>query len=148
MAGTGAFALPVIGVTMKYLKGASALAAVARVGMTELQLVNRAANYANKYVKFTKNAGVTGTLKHTAAKRYLHLYQLRSGKSGLSLESNYFNNNALLGTGNRGFLDVVNHRTKTIYDFKFGDAFMSNDQYLKYSRNFKGYTIEVIDNIK
>lgn len=107
--------------------------------MSELQLVQRAATYANKYVPFTTNAGVTGTLKHSAAKRYLHLYQLRTGQSGLSLGSNYFN-----GPAGRGFLDVVNHNSKMIYDFKFGDAFMSNSQFLKYSNSFPGYGIQII----
>jgi hypothetical protein len=112
--------------------------------MSELQIVQRAATYADDYVKFTNSAGVTGTLKHNAAKRYLHLYQLRTGTSGLSLGSNYFNNNALYGAGNRGFLDVVNHGTITIYDFKFGGATWGPGQFLKYQRNFPGYNILMI----
>lgn len=56
-----------------------------------------------------------------------------------SLGSNYFN-----GPAGKGFLDAVNHSTKTIYDFKFGGAFMSNSQYLKYSNSFPGYRIQII----
>jgi len=61
------------------------------------------------------------------------------GDSGLSLGSNYFK-----GPAGRGFLDVVNHKTMTIYDFKFGNAMMSNSQFLKYSNSFPGYSIQVI----
>ena len=112
--------------------------------MTEKQLVQRAATYADGFVPFTTSPAVTGTLKHVAAKRYLHLLQLRTGQGGLSLGSNYFNNNSILGAGNRGYLDVVNHNTKMIYDFKFGDAIMNNAQRSLYSRNFPGYGIQVI----
>ncbi|MCK6612493.1 MAG: hypothetical protein L6Q78_15815 [Bacteroidia bacterium] len=74
----------------------------AKTGLTNPQLVQRAASFADDFVPFTKNAGVTGTLKHQAANRYLHLYQLRNGQRGLSTNV-YFNN----GVGNRGFLDVL-----------------------------------------
>jgi hypothetical protein len=57
----------------------------------------------------------------------------------LSLGRNYFN-----GPAGKGFFDAVNHSTKTIYDFKFGNAFMSDSQFLKYSNSFPGYGIQVI----
>lgn len=71
-------------------------------------------------------------------------YQSIYGDRGLSVGSNYFNNNALYGLGNRGFLDVINHTTMMIYDFKFGNAVMGNAQYLKYSNYFPGYQIQII----
>ena len=110
---------------------------VAKGRMTEMQLVTRAAQKAEAAIGGTGN--VAGTLKHTYAKNLLSRYQSRFG-GNLSLGSNYFNN----GIGNRGFLDVVNHSTKTIYDFKFGGAVMNNAQFLKYSRNFEGYGIHII----
>lgn len=94
--------------------------------MTEIQLVTRAAQKAEAIEGI---GSVAGTLKHTYAKNLLRRYQSRFG-GDLSLSSNYFNN----GIGNRGFLDVVNHSTKTIYDFKFGGAVMHNTQFLKYSK--------------
>jgi hypothetical protein len=107
-----------------------------------LQLVTKAAQKAEAAIG--GSGGVAGTLKHPYAKNLLSRYQSIYEDRGLSLGSNYFNNNALYGPGNRGFLDVVNHNTKMIYDFKFGNAFMSNGQYLKYSNNFSGYRIQVI----
>jgi hypothetical protein len=56
------------------------------------------------------------------------------------LEFNQYFNKA---TG-RGFLDIVNHKTMTIYDYKFGSAVMGNAQYLKYSNSFPGYGIQII----
>ena len=106
-----------------------------------MQLVTKAAQKAEAAIGGTGN--VAGTLKHTYAKNLLSRYQIRFG-GDLSLSSNYFNNNALLGAGNKGFLDVVNHTTKTIYDFKFGSAVMNNTQFLKYSRNYPGYGITII----
>jgi hypothetical protein len=115
---------------------------VAKSGMSDLQLVTRAAENAEATIR--RSGGVAGTLKHTYAKNLVSRYQSIYGDRGFSLGSNYFNNNALRGLGNKGFLDVVNHKTNVIYDFKFGDAFMSNSQYLKYSNNFPGYRIEII----
>ena len=107
--------------------------------LTEKQLVQTAATFADGYVPFTTNAGVTGTLKHTAANRFLHLYQLRNGSRGLGTNF-YFNN----GVGNRGFLDVINSTNKTIYDFKFGNATWRTGQLEKYQRNFRGFNIQMI----
>jgi RHS repeat-associated protein len=113
------------------------VAEAATGGMSESQLITRAAQKAEAAIGGTGN--VAGTLKHTYAKNLLSRYQSMFG-GDLSLGSNYFNK----GIGNRGFLDVVNHSTKTIYDFKFGNAVMSNSQFLKYSRNFEGYGIQII----
>jgi len=46
----------------------------------------------------------------------------------------YFNNNSDLGTGNKGFLDVINNDTKSIYDFKFGDADWGKDKLEKHQK--------------
>lgn len=48
------------------------------------------------------------------------------------------------GPAGKGFLGVVNYKTMTIYDFKYGNAVMSNRQFLKYSNSFPGYSIQVI----
>ena len=109
----------------------------AKGGMSELQLVTRAAQKAEAAIG--GRGGVAGTLKHTYAKNLLSRYQSIFGDRGLSLGSNYFN-----GPAGRGFLDVVNHNTKMIYDFKFGNAVMSSNQYLKYSNSFPGYGIQII----
>ena len=108
----------------------------AKGGMTELQSVTKAAQKAEAAIG--GSGGVAGTLKHTYAKNLLSRYQSMYG-GNLSLGSNYFN-----GPAGRGFLDAVNHSTKTIYDFKFGNAFMSNSQFLKYSNSFPGYGIQII----
>ena len=125
--------------------GASAVVSedvAVNTGMTDLQLVTRAAQKAEAAIG--GKGGVAGTLKHTYAKNLLSRYQSIYGDRGFSLGSNYFNNNALYGPGNKGFLDIINKQTMTIYDFKFGNAVMSNAQYLKYSNNFPGYSIQII----
>ena len=114
-----------------------ALRGAAKGGMTELNLVTKAAQKAEAAIG--GSGGVAGTLKHTYAKNLLSRYQSIYGDRGLNLGSNYFN-----GPAGKGFLDVVNHNTRMIYDFKFGKAFMSNAQYLKYSNSFPGYGIQVI----
>jgi hypothetical protein len=106
-------------------------------GMSELQLVTRAAQKAETAIGGT--GGVAGTLKHSYSKNLLSRYQSIYGDRGLSLGSNYFN-----GPAGKGFLDVVNHNTMMIYDFKFGKAAMSNSQFLKYSTSFPGYGIRII----
>jgi len=109
--------------------------------MTDLQLVTRAAQKAE-----TANGGTerfAGTAKHTYANNLLSRYQSIYGNRGLEFNQ-YFNNNTLIGLDNRGFLDGVNRQTMTIYDYKFGNAVMSNSQFLKYSRNFEGYSIQII----
>ncbi|MDD2315476.1 MAG: hypothetical protein PHX12_11530, partial [Proteiniphilum sp.] len=80
-----------------------------------------------------------GTAKHTYANNLLSRYQSIYGNRGLQF-NHYFNN----GVGNRGFLDVVDHGSRTIFDYKFGNAVMGSGQYLKYSRNFPGYSIQII----
>nr|WP_314555928.1 RHS repeat-associated core domain-containing protein [uncultured Capnocytophaga sp.] len=106
----------------------------------EEKLIQRSAIFADDFVPFTKNDGVTGTLKHQAASTLLKRYQNIYGDRGLRF-GEYFNNNKILGLGNRGFLDVVNHKTMNIYDFKFGGADWRKGQFEKYQRNYKGYKI-------
>jgi hypothetical protein len=108
----------------------------AKGGMSEVQLLTRVAQKAEAAIGGTGR--FAGTAKHTYAKNLLNRYQSRFG-GDLSLGSNYIN-----GPTGRGFLDVVNHQTKTIYDFKFGSAVMCNSQFLKYSNSFPGYGIQII----
>jgi hypothetical protein len=60
------------------------------------------------------------------------------GNIGLQFNQ-YFN-----GPAGTGFLNVVSHKTVTIYDYKFGNAVMSNSQFLIYSNSFPGYSIQII----
>ena len=108
--------------------------------ITDLELVKRAASFADDYVPFTKNSGVTGTLKHSAANKLLQRYQNIYGDRGLEFNK-YFNNNSKYGLGNKGFLDVINFNKKVIYDYKFGGADWRPGQYEKYIRNFEGFKI-------
>ncbi|MGX5687417.1 DUF6443 domain-containing protein [Arcticibacter tournemirensis] len=108
----------------------------AKTGMTDLQLVTRAAQKAETAIGGTGR--FAGTAKHTYANNLLSRYQSIYGNSGLQFNQ-YFN-----GPAGRGFLDVVNHRTMTIYDYKFGSAVMGNSQFLKYSNSFPGYGIQII----
>ncbi len=93
-----------------------------------------------KLLSFRQCTGGTGrfagTAKHIYAKELLIRHKRIFGNN-LNLGSNYFNN----GVGNRGFLDVVNHESKIIYDFKFGNATWGPGQLSKYQRNFPGYDI-------
>jgi RHS repeat-associated protein len=113
----------------------------AKGGMTDLQLVTRAAQKAETAIG--GSGRFAGTAKHTYANDLLSRYQSIYGSRGLEFNQ-YFNNNALYGSGNRGFLDVINRQTMTIYDYKFGNAVMGNSQFMKYSNNFPGYSIQVI----
>ncbi len=72
----------------------------AKGGMTDLQLVTRAAQKAETAIGDT--GGVAGTAKHQYASALLNRYQSIYGSRGLSTNV-YFNN----GVGNRGFLDVL-----------------------------------------
>lgn len=108
----------------------------AKTGMTDLQLVTRAAQKAETAIGGTGR--FAGTAKHTYANNLLNRYQSIYGNRGLQFNQ-YFN-----GPAGKGFLDVVNHRTTTIYDYKFGSAVMSNSQFLKYSNSFPGYGIQII----
>nr|WP_197718721.1 RHS repeat-associated core domain-containing protein [Pedobacter schmidteae] len=108
----------------------------AKTGMTDLQLVTRAAQKAESAIGGTGR--FAGTAKHTYANNLLNRYQSIYGSRGLEFNQ-YFNK----ATG-RGFLDVVNHKTMMIYDYKFGSAVMGNAQYLKYSNSFPGYGIQII----
>lgn len=110
-------------------------------GLTDRELVTKAAQKAENAIGGKgRFAGIT---KHTYANNLLSRYQNIYGYRGFEFNY-YFNNEALLGANNKGFLDVINIQTMTIYDYKFGSAVMSNSQFLKYSRNFVGYSIQVI----
>lgn len=109
----------------------------AKGGLSTTQLVQKSATLAERAVGGTGR--FAGTAKHTYANNLLSRYQSIYGSRGLQF-NNYFNN----GVGNRGFLDVVNHGSKTIYDFKFGSATWRSGQLLKYQRNFPGYNIQII----
>lgn len=108
----------------------------AKTGMTDLQLVTRAAQKAEAAIGGTGR--FAGTAKHTYANNLLSRYQNIYGNRGLQF------NQFFKGPAGRGFLDVVNHRTMTIYDYKFGSAVMGNSQFLKYSNSFSGYRIQII----
>ncbi|AYZ36524.1 RHS repeat-associated core domain-containing protein [Chryseobacterium indologenes] len=108
-----------------------------RVALTDAELVTKAAQKAEAAIGGSDR--FAGTAKHTYTKNLLGRYQSIYGDRGISVGSNYFK-----GPAGKGFLDVVNHNTKTIYDFKFGNATMSNSQFTKYSTSFPGYTIEII----
>ncbi len=114
-----------------------ALKLLGRGELTELELVTKAATKAERAIGGTGR--FKGIAKHTYANKLLSRYQSIYGSRGFEFNQ-YFNN----GVGNRGFLDVINHGSKTIFDYKFGSATMGLEQYLKYSRNFQGYSIQVI----
>ena len=118
------------------LQGAKA----AKAGLTNAQLVQKAATLAER--KIGGIGGVAGTEKHQYASKLLNRFQSIYGNRGLETGV-YFNNNLRLGSGNRGFLDVLDNANGIIYDFKFGKAVMSPAQFGKYSRNF-GLPIQVI----
>ena len=117
--------------------GINSLKGISSKALTNSQLVQKSATLAERAIGGI--GPVAGTSKHQYAKNLLSRYQSIYGDQGLSLGTNYFKSKA-----GKGFLDVVNHNTKTIYDFKFGKAVMSNAQYAKYSSNFPGYSIQVI----
>jgi RHS repeat-associated protein len=108
----------------------------AKEGMTDLQLLTRAAQKAENAIGGTGR--FAGTAKHTYANNLLNRYQSIYGNRGLQFNQ-YFN-----GSAGKGFLDVVNHQTMTIFDYKFGSAVMSSSQFLKYSNSFPGYAIQII----
>ncbi|GAA4419283.1 RHS repeat-associated core domain-containing protein [Nibrella viscosa] len=110
---------------------------VASGGLSNAQLVSRSATKAEAAIGGTGR--FAGTAKHAYANNLLSRYQRLYGNRGLDV--NYYFNN---GVGNRGFLDVVDHGSRTIFDYKFGNAVMGSSQYLKYSRNFPGYSIQII----
>jgi len=123
---------------LDYRNWALSIGAVAAKGaLSTTQLVQKSATLAERAVGGTGR--FAGTAKHTYANNLLSRYQSIYGSRGLQF-NNYFNN----GVGNRGFLDVVNHGSKTIYDFKFGSATWRSGQLLKYQRNFPGYNIQII----
>jgi RHS repeat-associated protein len=122
--------------TLKSARSVEASTGAAETGMSDLRLVTRAAQKAE-----TAIGGIgrfAGSAKHTYANNLLSRYQSIYGNRGLQFNQ-YFN-----GPAGRGFLDVVNHQTMTIYDYKFGSAVMGNSQFQKYSNSFPGYSIQII----
>ncbi len=117
---------------------------LSKKALTNKQLVQKAANLANRNVRNIRStARGTGTAKHSHASELLRRYQRRYGDRGLRV-NDYFNNNTLLGPGNRGFLDVRDIKNNKIYDWKFGKAGWSPGQSEKYQGNFFDYTLELI----
>ena len=110
---------------------------VVKEALSNSELVQKAANKAEKAVGGI--GGVPGTAKHEYASDLLKRYQERFGNVGIEVKVP-FNN----GPGNRGFLDVIDYRNGIIYDFKFGSATMGKEQFLKYSRNYSNYLIQLI----
>jgi len=114
----------------------------ANKALTDAELIDRIAQKAQRAIPGSDR--FAGKAKHRYAEKLLTRYQDMFGDRGFKTEF-YFNNNKKFGVGNRGILDVVNDNTKMIYDYKFGEAGMGSKQFNKYSRNFPGYTIEVIN---
>ncbi len=111
-----------------------------KTGLTNAQLVQKAATKAEAAIGGTGR--FAGTAKHSYATNLLDRYQSIYGHRGL-FPNHSFNNNLILGPGNRGILDVLDKTNGVIYDFKFGKAVMSPAQYNKYYNNF-GLPIQVI----
>jgi RHS repeat-associated protein len=105
--------------------------------LSNAELVSQAA------IRAELNIGGTGRFagfsKHTYATRFIELYQARYGQRGLKVNE-YFKD---VGYG-KGFLDVRDMTNGIIYDFKFGDPFMSNRQFNKYSKTW-GLPISIVD---
>jgi hypothetical protein len=113
-----------------------------RPALTNSELIEKAATMAE-----TNIGGVgrfAGRNKHAYASKVLDRYQRIYGDRGLETDQ-FFNRGS-----RRGFLDVVDHANKTIYDFKFGypgktDAmFMRTPQMIKYQSAFPDYSIQII----
>ncbi|MFZ1789272.1 MAG: RHS repeat-associated core domain-containing protein, partial [Saprospiraceae bacterium] len=66
----------------RIFKGAGIVNELPKIGLTNAELVQRAATFADDFVPFTKNAGATGTLKHEAATNLLKRYQNLYGYKG------------------------------------------------------------------
>ncbi len=119
-------------------KAAKNIAKKNAASITNEQLVKKAFKHADNAV--AGKGGVVGTAKHKHAEKYINNFQAKHGNRGLQTEK-YFNN----GSGNKGFLDVIDAKNNVIYDYKFGNAKMSKKQRQKYTRNFPGHTIEIIN---
>ncbi len=104
------------------------------INLSNEEIVQNAANDAEEIIGGV--GGVAGTLKHSSAFESIR----NSGNSQLRVNE-YFNN----GLDNKGFLDVIDIQNKIIYDFKFGNATMSASQFKKYSRNYPGFQIKIIN---
>ncbi len=101
-------------------------AQVAKIGLSNAELVQKSATLAERAVGGT--GSTAGIAKHEYASALLDRYQRIYGNKGLETKV-YFNNNATLGTGNRGFLDVLDRVNGVIYDYKFGSAIMKPEQF-------------------
>ncbi len=120
----------------KALQATEQTAVTVQRGLTNLELVQKAAVLAERAIGGTGR--FAGTAKHTYASALLNRYQSMFGNRGLETGL-YFNR----GVGARGYLDVMDHVNGIIYDFKFGKAVMSNTQYNKYFTAF-GLPIQII----
>jgi len=111
-----------------------AVTQTAKDGLSNYELVQKAATKAeNALGGIGKRAG---TAKHAYATELLERYQARFGDRGLRFG---------VDIGKRkGFLDVIDHANKIIYDFKFGKTLMKRAQFLKYAKKFPDYLIQVI----
>lgn len=121
----------------------SGSSAVGRTALTDLQLVTRAGEIAERSVGGTGR--LAGTAKHKYATDLLKRYEDIFGSRGFEY-GKQFN----FGPGDRGVFDVFKRSSTTIFDWKFGypgktiPQFMQTPQMLKYQRNFPNYIIEII----
>lgn len=123
--------VPIAGTGLKYgIKG------VGKVALKNPEIVQKAVKLAERKVGGV--GGVAGTAKHTYTNNLINRYQSIYGDRGLS--TNFYFKTA----NSRGFLDVVDHRSKIIYDYKFGNAVMSKRQFNKYSNAFDDYSIQIV----
>ncbi|HMM04984.1 DUF6443 domain-containing protein [Dysgonomonas sp.] len=112
-------------------------------GLTNAQLVQKAATKAEAAIGGTGR--FAGTAKHNYATNLLERYQSIYGSRGMQFKVP-FNN----GSGNRGFLDVLDNTNGVIYDWKFGYPGMTpaqlnmTPQMLKYQRNFPNFSTQII----
>jgi hypothetical protein len=131
------------GAAMSLIPGEGAISkslGFAKVGksasaLSEIELVTKAAQKAENAIGGV--GAIAGTAKHKYATALIDRYQSIYGSVGL--ETNVYFNHA-----GKGYLDALSTTTSTIYDFKFGVAKMSNQQFIKYSTAFPGFLIEII----
>jgi hypothetical protein len=100
-------------VAVELKEGVSVIEETASAGLTNLELVQKAATKAESAVGGTGR--FAGTDKHNYATKLLDRYQRIYGNRGFEFKVP-FNN----GPGNRGFLDVLDNINGVIYDWKFG----------------------------
>ena len=112
----------------------------AKTGLSNPQLLQRAATFADGFVPFTKNAGVTGTLKHEAATTLLKRHQNIYGYRKLDFKV----------SRSGSILDVLDNANGMIYDWKFGfqggktiQQLNNSSQMIRYQNTF-GLPTQVI----